>query len=63
MGDCHVTPWLARIASVVAAQKLYEGVSALAKHFRPIPQKANVFWDTWTERGSWVKVYPDSVLH
>jgi len=61
--DCHVTAWLARIVSVVGAQKSDEGVSALAKRFGPIPQKVNVFWDTWIKRGSWVKVYSDNVLH
>jgi len=61
--DCHVAAWLARIASVVGAQKSDDGVSALEKRFGPIPQKVKVFWDAWIKRGSWVKAYPDNVLH
>jgi len=61
--DFHVAAWLARIASVVGAQKSDEGVSALEKRFGPIPQKVKVLWDAWIKRDSWVKAYPDNVLH
>jgi len=61
--DFHVAAWLARVASVVGAKKSDEGVSALEKRFGPIPQKVKGFWQAWTERDSWAKVYPDNVLH
>jgi len=50
--DFHVAAWLARIASVVGAQKSEEGVSALEKRFRPIPQEVEVFRDAWIKRDS-----------
>jgi len=61
--DFHVAAWLARVASVVGAKKSDEGVSALENRFGPIPQKVKGFWQAWTERDSWAKVYPDNVLH
>jgi len=61
--DFHVGAWLARIAFLVGAQKSEEGVSALEKKFGPLPEKVKVFWGAWIVRDSWVKAYPDNLLH
>ncbi|KAH9996415.1 hypothetical protein BJV74DRAFT_828126 [Russula compacta] len=61
--DFHVGAWLARIASILGAQKSEEGVSALEKTFGPLPEKVKVYWATWIARDSWVKTYRDNVLY
>jgi hypothetical protein len=61
--DFHVGAWLARIASVLGAQNSDAGVSVLEKAFGPLPEKVKVFWSAWIVRDSWVKTYPDNVLH
>ncbi|KAH8988382.1 hypothetical protein EDB92DRAFT_1948056 [Lactarius akahatsu] len=61
--DYHVGAWIARIAFLLGAQKSDEGVAVLEKGFGPIPEKVKVYWSAWTARDSWVKAYPDRVLH
>jgi len=61
--DFHVGAWLARIAFVLGAQNSDAGVSVLEKAFGPLPEKVKVFWSAWIVRDSWVKTYPDNVLH
>ena len=61
--DFYVGVWLARIAFAVGAQKSDAGVAALEKAFGPLPQKVKDLWSAWVARDSWVKGYPDNVLH
>jgi len=61
--DFHVGAWLARISNLLGAEKSEGGVSALEKGFGPLPEKVKAFWAAWIARDSWVKVYPDNVLH
>ena len=61
--DFHVGAWLARIAFVLGAQKSDEGVATLEKAFGPLPEKVKAFWSAWIVRDSWVKAYPDNMLH
>jgi hypothetical protein len=61
--DFHVGAWLARIAFVLGAQKSEGGVAALEKEFGPVPEKVKVLWSAWIARDSWVKAYPDNLLH
>jgi hypothetical protein len=60
--DFHVAPWLARIALLLGAQKSEEGITAL-EHFGPVDEKVKAYWNAWIARDSWVKTYPDHVLH
>ncbi|KAI0272243.1 hypothetical protein BGY98DRAFT_1001397 [Russula aff. rugulosa BPL654] len=52
LDDFHVGAWLAR-----------EGVDALQRSFGPLPENVQLYWVAWIARDSWVKTYPDSVLH
>lgn len=61
--DFHVGAWLARIASVLGAQNSDAGVATLEKAFGPLPEKVKAYWSAWIVRDSWVKAYPDNVLH
>jgi len=61
--DFHVGAWLARIAFVLGAQNSVAGVATLEKAFGPLPEKVKAFWSAWIVRDSWVKAYPDNVLH
>jgi hypothetical protein len=61
--DFHVGAWLARIAFILGAHKSDEGIAALEKNFGPLPEKVKVYWSAWIVRDSWVKAYPDHVLH
>jgi hypothetical protein len=61
--DFHVGAWIARIAFVLGAQKSEEGVAVLEKNFGPLPEKVKAYWGAWITRDSWVKTYPDHVLH
>src|SRR6266852_5452468 len=60
--DFHVGAWIARIAFVSGAQKS-EGWSALEKIFGPLPENVKAYWTAWIGRDSWVKAYPENVLH
>jgi hypothetical protein len=61
--DYHVGAWLARIATLLGAEKSEGGVSALEKGFGPLPEKVKAYWAAWIARDSWVKAYPDNLLH
>jgi hypothetical protein len=61
--DFHVGAWLARIAFVLGAQNSDAGVATLEKAFGPLPEKVKAYWSAWIVRDSWVKTYPDNVLH
>jgi hypothetical protein len=61
--DFHVGAWLARIAFILGAHKSDEGIAALEKTFGPLPEKVKVYWSAWISRDSWVRTYPDHVLH
>jgi hypothetical protein len=61
--DFHVGPWLARIAFILGAHKSDEGIAALESNFGLLPEKVKVYWNAWIARDSWVKTYPDHVLH
>ncbi|KAI0297024.1 hypothetical protein B0F90DRAFT_1819574 [Multifurca ochricompacta] len=61
--DLHVGAWLARIAFLSGGQKCDQGVVALEKRFGPVPEKVKVYWAAWIGRDSWVRAYPDNVLH
>jgi hypothetical protein len=61
--DFHAGPWLARIANLLGAEKSEGGVHALEKGFGPLPEKVKVYWAGWIARNSWVKAYPDNMLH
>jgi len=61
--DFHVGAWLARIAFLVGAQKSEEGIRALEERFGPVDEKVKAYWKAWIARDSWVKTYPDHVLH
>ena len=61
--DFHVGAWLARVASLLGAHTSKEGIDALQRRFGPLPEKVKLYWAAWIERDSWVKAYPDSVLH
>jgi hypothetical protein len=61
--DFHVGAWLARIAFVLGAQISDAGVAALGREFGPLPEKVKVFRSAWVGRDSWVKAYPDNLLH
>jgi len=52
-----------RIALVLGAQKLEEGLSLLEKRFGPLPEKVKAYWAMWVGRDSWVKAYTDNALH
>ncbi|KAH9985910.1 hypothetical protein BJV77DRAFT_1030743 [Russula vinacea] len=45
------------------AQKSEEGVSVLEKRFGPLPEKVKAYWIAWIARDSWVKAFPENVLH
>jgi hypothetical protein len=61
--DFHVGAWLARVASLLGAHTSKEGVDALQGRFGPLPENVKLYWAAWIARDSWVKAYPDSVLH
>lgn len=61
--DYHVGAWLARIAMLLGAEKSEGGVSALENRFGAQPEKIKAYWAAWIARDSWVKAYPDNVLH
>ena len=52
--DFHVGAWLARIVSTTGGKE----VSALeAELGQPVPPKVVSYWNAWSERDSWKKVY------
>ena len=61
--DFHVGAWLARVASLLGAHTSKEAVDALQRRFGPSPENVKLYWAAWIARDSWVKAYPDSVLH
>jgi hypothetical protein len=61
--DYHVGAWLARIAMLLGAEKSEGGIPALENRFGPQPEKIKAYWAAWIARDSWVKAYPDNVLH
>jgi hypothetical protein len=61
--DFHFGAWLARVASLLGAHTSKEGVDALQRRFEPLPENVKLYWAAWISRDSWVKAYPDSVLH
>jgi hypothetical protein len=61
--DYHVGAWLARIATLLGAEKSEGGVPALENGFGPQPEKVKAYWAAWIARDSWVNAYPDNVLH
>jgi len=61
--DFHVGAWLARVASVLGAHTSKEGVDALQRRFGPLPENVKLYWTAWVARDSWVKAYPDRILH
>jgi hypothetical protein len=61
--DFHVGAWLACVASLLGAHMSKEGVDALQRRFGPLPENIKLYWAAWISRDSWVKTYPDSILH
>jgi hypothetical protein len=61
--DFHVGAWLARVASLLGVHTSKEGVGALQRRFGPLPENVKLYWAAWIARDSWVKAYPDGVLH
>ncbi|KAI0252302.1 hypothetical protein BJV78DRAFT_1204333 [Lactifluus subvellereus] len=61
--DFHVGAWLARIAFLVGAQKSEEGFLMLDERFGLVDEKVETYLKAWSARDSWVKTYPDHVLH
>ena len=61
--DFHVGAWLARVAFLLGAHTSKEGVDALQRRFGPLPENVKLYWAAWVGRASWVKAYPDSVIH
>lgn len=61
--DYHVAAWLAHIALVVGAAKDTEGLAALEKRFGPVNPKITAYWNAWSVRDSWKKVYPGGSIH
>lgn len=61
--DFNVGAWLARVASLLGASTSKEGIDVLQRKFGPLPENVKLYWAAWIARDSWVKAYPDSVLH
>lgn len=61
--DFHVGAWLARVASLLGAHTSKEGVDALQRTFGLLPENVKLYWGAWIARDSWVKAYPEGVLH
>ncbi|KAJ4001283.1 hypothetical protein F5050DRAFT_40454 [Lentinula boryana] len=60
--DYHLGAWLTRIAASVGAKNKDDAIPAFEKGFgEQVPAKIVSYWEAWTERPSWIKVYP--VLH
>ncbi|KAJ3933608.1 MAG: hypothetical protein NXY57DRAFT_1037494 [Lentinula lateritia] len=58
--DYHLGAWLTRIAAALGAKNKDEAIPAFEKGFgAPIPGQVVSYWQAWTERPSWIKVYPE----
>ncbi|KAF7324288.1 GST N-terminal domain-containing protein [Mycena sanguinolenta] len=56
--DFHAGAWFTRIAAIFGATTADEGVTALEKAYgAPVPVKVAAYWEAWTGRASWKKVY------
>ncbi|KAJ3990534.1 hypothetical protein F5890DRAFT_22302 [Lentinula detonsa] len=58
--DYHLGAWLTRIAASVGAKNKDDAIPAFEKGFgERVPAKIVSYWKAWTERPSWIKVYPE----
>ncbi|KAJ4486353.1 hypothetical protein J3R30DRAFT_3655536 [Lentinula aciculospora] len=58
--DYHLGAWLTRIAASLGAKNKDDAISAFEKGFKgPVPAPIVSYWRAWTERASWIKVYPE----
>ncbi|KIK71206.1 hypothetical protein GYMLUDRAFT_52331 [Collybiopsis luxurians FD-317 M1] len=58
--DYHLCAWITRIAASLGAKKKEEAIPTFENSFEvPIPPKIASYWQAWTERPSWNKVYPE----
>ena len=56
--DFHVEAWFAHIATVLGAKSAADGLAVLEKSFgKAIPENVAAYWNAWSERESWKKVY------
>lgn len=57
--DFHVGAWLARISMV---SDVKENVAELEKELgSPVPEKVVAYWNAWTARPAWKKVYAEGL--
>ncbi|KAJ3476570.1 hypothetical protein NLI96_g11066 [Meripilus lineatus] len=60
--DFHLAAWLARVAFVTGGNPNKGGYASLEKETKEsIPKKVATYWDAWTERPGWKKVYAESL--
>ncbi|KAJ7580282.1 hypothetical protein C8J56DRAFT_795674 [Mycena floridula] len=58
VSDLFLGAWLARISSTVGGKKTEDGLKALETAFgKPLPKKIVTYWNSWSARDSWKKVY------
>ncbi|KAJ6508855.1 hypothetical protein C8R45DRAFT_969051 [Mycena sanguinolenta] len=56
--DFHAGAWFTRIAAIFGATAAEEGLAAFEKAYgAPVPAKVAAYWEAWTRRASWRKVY------
>ncbi|KAF7365257.1 GST N-terminal domain-containing protein [Mycena venus] len=56
--DFHAGAWFTRIAAIHGAKTADEGLAMFEKAYgAPVPAKVAAYWDAWTARPSWKKVY------
>jgi hypothetical protein len=60
--DFHLAAWLARIALVCGSASTCMGKEMLEKELgEALPEKVGRYWDAWTDRESWKRVYRDGL--
>ncbi|THH15384.1 hypothetical protein EW146_g5081, partial [Bondarzewia mesenterica] len=59
--DFHVAAWFTHIAMLLGAKGSADGLGVLEKGFgKPVPEKVSAYWNAWSGRASWKKVYVDN---
>lgn len=61
--DFHVAARVAHLASLFGAKKSEEGLEAFKKGFggKEVPVEIVKYWEAWTPRESWKKVYAETL--
>ncbi|KAJ6577504.1 hypothetical protein B0H19DRAFT_1120164 [Mycena capillaripes] len=60
--DFHVGAWLTRIAALNGAKSSDDAVVAMGAAFgKLVPGKVVAYWDVWTGKSSWKKVYANGL--